>query len=499
MAAVTKASKGAETGEAAVARATRGAIGAILAIPAKVMPLGKKEEAVTKALKNGLARTGLFYRTRGGEPLFFRHHDRRLYEITARQDTEFARFATYLADQSFKLVLMARAVDRIAASVSQQARITEVYGMAYNDVALDTIAINDFGGGMWIRNRGGKWKWQPNGYNGILFWQPSAPIEPWKPLFGKGPVEDEQHLRWFIEQPHFAEDILSVEDQRLIFRALLLAPFFPSLSRIRPIQAHLGLNRQRQHDTGKTSAGKIIGLLLVGPKFEPMPAPEGTERGIEAVQLELMHQPFVLLDNVDTDLKWLNDFLCTYATGARPSKRKLYTDTQQVHVDYRGRLCLTSRKAKFNRVDVASRTVPFRFKPIPDADRKTEWEVVDPIIERRGQIWAGLLAVTARLQDAAPNLRAPRPRLRLADFEQFGWMVAEVHGEGTKWLAAMERLKTAQAGFALETEVLFPIFKKLLESGDVTERPTSKFWTEVANAASELDLIGPLSAAECTK
>ena len=51
----------------------------------------------------------------------------------------------------------------------------------------------------------------------------------------------------------------------------------------------------------------------------------------ESIKLELCKRPLVVLDNVDMSPRWLDDFLCRYATGVRMSRRRLYTDSEQVH------------------------------------------------------------------------------------------------------------------------------------------------------------------------
>ena len=164
-------------------------------------------------------------------------------------------------------------------------------------------------------------------------------------------------------------------------------------------------------------------------------------------------------------------------------------------------LCLTSRKARFTRVDTASRTIPFRFRPIADAERRTEWELLETVDGRRGRIWAGLLSAVGRVQDALPTLRPPSPRLRLADFWTFGWCVAAAQGEEKEWEAATGLLKEAQAGFALEDEALCPVLKEIMASGDVPEQKTSDFYHQVRSTADNLRLGSriPQSAQACTQ
>jgi len=282
----------------------------------------QREDKIVADLRAELPKLGSFYRTEQGLALFFRYANRHLYEISDKPETPFGQLATYWLDLSSKVASISRCLDRIRATVAQEAKSVQVHSLAYNSPSVDAIAINDFGGGMWYRERGATWKRKPNGSDGILFWTPGGVVESWTPDFS-GDSGGESLLDWLIQQPHFAEDVLRVDDQRMLFRALLLAPFFPSLCKVRPVHAHLGLSEKRQHDTGKTMAGKLIGVLFAGARFEPTPKPESTEKDLEALRLELMHKPYVLLDNVDTDVKWLNDFLATYTTGNLPTKRRL--------------------------------------------------------------------------------------------------------------------------------------------------------------------------------
>ncbi len=458
----------------------------------------QKEDELTEHTWQALKTIGVFYRTAQGPALFFRHLDHKLYELDARPEGAFGNLITHLTDMSVRVPLMTRCIDRLRARVGQEAKAVEVHSLAYNSRDAAVIAMNDLGGGMWHRKRGGKWRWKPNGSHGILFWTPPDLVEPWSPTFSKhASIRDEDHVEWLLQQGHFADDILTVSDQQRFYRVWLISLGFPSRNIGRPVIAHLGLGQDQQYDTGKTTFGKMIGIVLAGSKFEPQPL-DSSEKGKEALHLSLEHYPYVLLDNVDTRVSWLNDVLCVYVTGGRLSRRMLYADSKLVHHDPRGRLGITSRMAKFTREDTASRIIPLRFRPISVAERKPEWELLNSVIDRRGRIWAGLLTAIARVQDALPTLIAPNATSRLADFEQFGWCVAKVHGEEQEWVAAMAHLKEAQAGFALEDEPLTRILREILKTGDVPEQPTSQFYGTISHTAEVSWADVPGNAAACT-
>ncbi|GKS62894.1 hypothetical protein YTPLAS72_01980 [Nitrospira sp.] len=429
------------------------------------LPSHCKEDQIAQLLRTSLEKLGAFYRQSDGVIWFFRHHNHKLYEMTTHPESGFAKYVNYITAQSVTSYLLRRSLDRLHAAMLEEAKMVDVHSIAYNSHDLDVIAVNDFGGGMWYRTRGGRWEWMPNGTDGILFWTPEGMVQKWVPTFDKGGTRQaEEAFHWFIEQPHFAEHDLTVRDQRLLLRVSMLVPFFPALNETRPVSAHLGLNQDQQHDTGKTMAGKMIGTVWEGPGFQPTPM-DSTDKGKEALSLLLGQTPFVLLDNVDTKTPWLNDYICTYATGGRLPKRKLYSDATLVYFEPKARLCVTSRKASFNREDVASRIIPFRFAPIRDEERKTEPQLLNPVIEERGRIWAGILHLAAQIQDSFPSMTVPQPTARMADFDSFGWRVSTIYGEADAWRQTMSRLKVAQANFSLEDKPIVPILRDWLREG----------------------------------
>lgn len=457
------------------------------------------EEAIKVAITVALHTIGRFYRSPENTAYFFRNSDRRLYQIASDPQTPFGLLVTYLSGISTKMVKMGRCLDRIRAEVAYTAEVVTVHALSYNDADAKVIAINDFGGGMWRRERGGTWEWKANGTDGILFWTPGAHVEAWHPEFPADGAVEEDPLDWVTMQPHFGEDMLTVEDQRMLLKALFLAPLFPSQNKVRPVPVHLGGTKGRTYDTGKTMTGKMIGTVWVGSEFQPTPIRRASGRGEEDLQLTLMSQPYVLLDNVDTDTGWLNDFIAVYATGGRAVKRMLYHDTEVVYIELRGYLAITSRDPHFKREDVASRLLPLKFRPIEDDERKDEAELLTPVLKNRGKIWGSLLTLAAQIQDSLLDHNPPTMPGRIADFISFGWQMARVQGQETQWEAMSRRLAVAQAGFALDGEPLFEILKQLLRQGDIPEQKTSDFWDQVFELNRSLDMELPGNAAACTK
>jgi hypothetical protein len=188
--------------EQEVAQHLRQGVRATLATSGRDMPSSEKETRLVDLFRAALADMGRFCRTTAKAPFFFRESERQLYEVDPRPGTEFATLVGYLAGVTVKRGLVGFALDRVRSTVVETAPIIEVHAIAYNSPDGNIIAVNDFGGGMWRRERGKTWEWKPNGTEEILFWTPGGSVEPLSANFGSA---SEDHVAWLVEQPHFAE------------------------------------------------------------------------------------------------------------------------------------------------------------------------------------------------------------------------------------------------------------------------------------------------------
>jgi hypothetical protein len=91
-----------------------------------------------------------------------------------------------------------------------------------------------------------------------------------------------------------------------------------------------------------------------------------------------MHAYAVMLDNQNTIPEWAADTLCRLVTGEADSKRRLYTDDEDVIVELRRAVILNGINVPTERGDVLDRSLVVELERIPDGQRKTEeqiWEI----------------------------------------------------------------------------------------------------------------------------
>jgi hypothetical protein len=413
-------------------------------------------DSTAGVLRELLKEVGNMHRTVEGQLLFFRRHDHTLYDM---EEKAFERYLIQLTDNVTDL--KNQWLPRYHAFTEFVAPAVTTHFLAYNSSpALEVIALNTFDGYMMRRERNGAWQRLPNGTDGILFLTPPEFLSPWQPAAGG----DGDNLRWLCSAGHFTTDKgLSVGDQRALLFAWLLHLFVPVLNPVRPIPLFEGIT-----GSGKSVMGELIGRWLCGPDFEVMDLPIGQPaKAEESIKLELCKRPLVVLDNVDMSPRWLDDFLCRFATGVRMSRRRLYTDSEQIHFTPKAGLIVTSRTPNFRREDVGRRILPIQCSVIPLHLRKGETVLRSQVEARRNAIWGDVLAILARFQDGwSITATHQQPNHSLADFSIFGEAVLTAAGgigEITGgWKALMNRLGQAQRAFTAEEDLVIEILQALV-------------------------------------
>ena len=263
----------------------------------------------------------------------------------------------------------------------------------------------------------------------------------------------------------------------------LVQQFFPPLRKTRMIPAFLG-----PQGSGKTTAMRLVGRLLVGPEFDVT----GLQREREDAFVAAVCNRLILgLDNADSKIPFLPDALARYATGQRYQLRRLYTTNEEVSFSPRAILLISSRDPQFNRPDVAERLLPFNF----DRPRrhKPEFGIFTELETLRGAIMGSLLLRTGEIADALPKYAAKALQFRMADFASFGERVFAPLGESSDWIDLLIRLEKAQTEFASEGDGLIDALRVLLTQERAEGVPVGDLFQMCRSVAESHGFIFPRS------
>ena len=419
----------------------------------KVSPFDKPRVAA-EIVHAALSGAGRWIKSADGRFFYFKTDDRRLYDL---ESPGFCHLLSHDANLAPTEKLFKFIASKLVATLDRTLPTSAVHTLSHYDAATGQLAISDGGSGIWLHARGGSWTHVWNGDHELFFATPEE-ADPWDPAWGP---DDAAVLQTFFDGFLFADDPSSLtraEYQQLL-RVYLLQLFFPDAHRTRMIAAFLG-----PQGSGKTMAEKRLGRLLVGPRFQVTPL-EGEARGEDAFVAAVTNTLVFAIDNADSRVRWLEDKLATYATGARYRKRRLYSTNEEVHYDARAVLLLNSRDPHFKRPDVVERLLPIRcVRPVDDKYLDEACLLAD-LDTGRGRLWGALLSALAVLADGVADVEAPPLKFRMADFASFGWKHAQLTGgapAAAQWVRLLEKLQHAQMHFAASGDGLIEALRVVL-------------------------------------
>ncbi|MQA82927.1 MAG: ATP-binding protein [Streptosporangiales bacterium] len=200
-------------------------------------------------------------------------------------------------------------------------------------------------------------------------------------------------------------DLLNVgEDDRALLLAWLVSTLLPDVPH--PVVGLFG-----EQGTGKTTAGKVLSMLVDPSPVAVRKAPRDADSWVTAASGSWV----VALDNLSTVSDWLSDTLCRAVTGDGDVRRQLYTDGGLVVFAFRRCVIVTGIDLGAVRGDLSDRLLPVNLHRIPDNRRRDESELWPRWAELQPVILGGLLDLAARVIGVLPSVRLDT-KPRMADY-----------------------------------------------------------------------------------
>ncbi|RLF03850.1 MAG: hypothetical protein DRJ60_07955, partial [Thermoprotei archaeon] len=214
----------------------------------------------------------------------------------------------------------------------------------------------------------------------------------------------------------------------------------------------------------KTTVSKMI-KRLVDPSALKVQSPPNDRR--ELAQ-QLAHHYLCAFDNISGLTEWQSDMLCRAATGEGFSKRKLYTDEDDVIFEYRRAIVLNGIGGFIQRLDLLDRCIVFELDSVNESERKEERAVWSEFERDLPKIFGGLLNVISEAMRLLPDVREDlygKGLPRMADFCVWGEAIARALGyaEFEFYNAYRKRLKS-QSREVLTSDILAYVLLDWLES-----------------------------------
>jgi hypothetical protein len=286
-----------------------------------------------------------------------------------------------------------------------------------------------------------------------------------KPLPNPRPGGDVKRLATYA-------NLKSSRDKRL-FTAYAVTLALPHVGR--PI-----FNASGAMGSGKTTIQRLL-KRLVDPT-----APETVRFDPRDFLQKASHAYLVVLDNQNTIPEWAADTLCRLVTGEADSKRRLYTDDEDVIVELRRGVLLNGINVPTDRGDVLDRSLVVELERIPDGERRTEEELWERFEAEHPKLLGALFGVLAEAIARKPSIKLSR-RPRLADWGEYAAAVYEVMGWGAEtFLEDWDEVVKVQNQATLDGSPVAQAIIKFMEERDEYTATSSELHGKLEGVAESL-------------
>jgi hypothetical protein len=198
------------------------------------------------------------------------------------------------------------------------------------------------------------------------------------------------------------------------------------------------------------------------------------------------HAYVLMLDNQNTIPEWGADTLCRLVTGEADSKRRLYTDDEDLVIELRRAVLLNGINVPTDRGDVLDRSLVVELERIPDSERKTEEEMWERFEGEHPELLGSIFDVLAQAISHKPSLKLSR-RPRLADWGEYAASVYEVMGWGAEtFLKDWDEVVKVQNQATLDGSPVAQAVIKFMEDRDEYTGTSSELHNKLEGVAESL-------------
>ena len=216
--------------------------------------------------------------------------------------------------------------------------------------------------------------------------------------------------------------------------------------------------------TGEQGAAKSTGLNVLRSLIDPSAAALLSPMRDLSGLFETASQHYCLyFDNLSSLSDELSDALCRIVSGCSFSKRKLYTDDEQVVTTLKLAVGLTGINLVANRADLLDRSIILTLERIPNNKRMAEGQFWKKFNADKPKILGAMFSALSQALLTYSSMN-PGQLPRMADYAQFATAVVVVLGKShEEFLTAWETNAQRQNQAALESSPTAQVIIKFME------------------------------------
>lgn len=153
----------------------------------------------------------------------------------------------------------------------------------------------------------------------------------------------------------------------------------------------------------------------------------GLPKGVDGLELRLANTYFVALDNLSKLSKTQSDVLARSVTGGTITKRKLYTDSEEIVLNIKALIALNGISLVTQEADLLDRCLILELDRIEPDKMKTEKEVWDEFNKDKPKILGALFTIILNVFSDDEKIHIPK-LIRLSDFHMYCVRVGKIIG-----------------------------------------------------------------------
>ena len=253
------------------------------------------------------------------------------------------------------------------------------------------------------------------------------------------------------------------DSNKLLLKVYIVSLFIPDIP-------HPIFHPHGEKGSGKSTEQTKIKRLVDPAKPELLTVNSKQEEFVQ----QLNHNYVAYYDNIKHVPIWLSDEVCKAVTGVGNTKRKLYTDNEDIVYEYKRCIGFNGVNIALTEPDALDRSIMIELERIKKEDRRLESEVYAEFEAIRPKLLAyifDIIVKTLQIKDSIKLDNLPR----MADFALWGESIARVMGyKPLEFINAYYENIGKQNIEVIDSNPLGQTIAKLCETVDEWDGPTSE-------------------------
>lgn len=360
----------------------------------------KEIESYATNLVNMLIGCSFFHNTVGDPFIRFNHNEH--LEIWPLDSRNFEDYAKYLFYKKEGKVPSSNAINDAIGTLSGKAKFDgPMHNLNCRVAWHDDALWYDLADDKWQAVRIDKEGWQLIDKPPIIFQRYPHMLPQVEPT----PGGDVKQVLPFLN--------LSNDNDKVLLMVWLVSAFIPGFP-------HPGLMPYGSWGSGKTMLFRLLKSIIDPSAIETMSF--ATDRVEFAQQLE--HHWAAFYDNVHSIPRWTSDLLCRAVTGEGFSKRRLYSNSEDIVFKFRRIIGVDGLELAAESPDLLDRSIILELEPIPDNKRREELEIWALFTRSKNEILGGIFDTLSLALGIYPDIDVGNLP-RMADWAKWGCAIAE--------------------------------------------------------------------------